>query len=425
MLILTLLASVQLAQVPHQKPLNIASGAADSNDVPLHNGMDVMFVHSSPSVGFPTGTFPPDLTGDLFWKVLTGDRILAHHRAFPGTAEIDGYLESIYDTDWQASPDFYDRMQGPAIPDFFGTCNLQPSFFQAGALTGAEVFVSLGNSGLPDPCIINPNLCTPPGPGNCPPAGFVNGYSVDISFPGGVILPADGTAASDTATTYFVTGGMTFTGGTCGLGDYGLQAAYSTDETPFDDCLGVSEFSGYQIAASGPIPDPFDHTPTNNLTFREPMLNVRAESVVPGIQTSNNGGGALNALKVDRLPLAGATLVFEVRDQGTGTGPNTAFVLYSLTPVGPPGVPFAGAFLLMPFPLGSFAIPCLPGPVVTPAVGPEFAAGTTEGAYVSCPIPVALGIPPFGTDVYFQGITVTSFAPLTLTNTNRVRMTLY
>ena len=85
-------------------------------------------------------------------------------------------------------------------------------------------------------------LCSPGG--LCPPPGFLNGYLVDLSFGtavgSGIVVRADGGPSSDLATTYFVTGGMVATGGTCGFGDYDLQDVHSTDETIADDAGGIT-----------------------------------------------------------------------------------------------------------------------------------------------------------------------------------------
>ena len=381
----------------------------NGNDVPPNNGDETFVFFSSPSVGSGlTGGFTP---GDLFWKTLPGDRVLA---AGSGTMEIDSFYEPLFDTDWATSPSFYDRMIGPALPSpAAAPCQLEPAFFQLG-VTSETLFI-IGSSGFGNPCTVVPSLCSPSG-GTCPPSGFINGYIVQLYFsstPGtGIVLPADGTSAS--AVTYFLPGGMVATGGTCGLGDYDLQAEYSTDETQFDDCFGVSSFSGFQLGTGGPVPDLVTDTPTPNAGFREPVLNVVADSGGGlGIETADNGGGALNALKLDTSGGL-ATIGFEIRDLAGGATPNVAFGAASTTMIGPPGIPVFGTGSLLIRPTLSAA--CFAG-----AVSPTVFVFTSEGAFISCQLPVSVSGP---RDIYWQGLVLDLTTGLGRT-TNRVRTSLF
>ena len=263
------------------------TSAQVTNDVTLSNGDDVLFFYSSPTVG-----------GDLYWRALPGDRLLAHQHGPAGdaTMELSGFYEDLFDTDWSTSPVFYDRHVGRALPVPGAPCALEPDFLQTGVFTGTTVVI--GPSGFGSPCTIAPSLCSP---GGCGVAGFMPGWVVDLSLgtsPGtGVVLPADGTPASDVAVTYFAPPGMPGSGGACGLGDYVLQSVYSTDETQADDCAGLSSFSGSAVGGAPGVQDPVTDTPTFALGWREPVLNVVADSGTGlGVELGENGGGALNGL---------------------------------------------------------------------------------------------------------------------------------
>ncbi|MEM7310005.1 MAG: hypothetical protein AAF682_25240, partial [Planctomycetota bacterium] len=164
----------------------LAAGASplcaqvNSNDTPLNNNGDVVFIYSSPSSGFTSLAFPPDVTGDLYWRAHSGSNMMCDVDAVIGSAmEVDGYYESLFDTDWSTTPSFYSRSHGPALPDSAGLGGLEPSFFQLGLTT--ETVVLVGPSGFGNPCTVAPSLCSPSG-GTCPPPGFVNGYLIDLAF---------------------------------------------------------------------------------------------------------------------------------------------------------------------------------------------------------------------------------------------------
>jgi hypothetical protein len=336
----------------------VASSAAaqtNSNDSPLNNGGDVVFIYSSPSLGFSSLAFPPDVTGDLYWRSHPGSGFMNDVDPGLGSAmEIDGYYESLFDTNWGTSPSFYVRMHGPALPDVGGLGNLEPSFFQVGLGGGAygETVVLVGPSGFGNPCTIAPSLCSPSG-GTCPPPGFVNGYLVDLQFgstPGsGIVLPADGTAASDMATTYFVTGGMTATGGACGLGDYDLQDVHSTNETQADPTGNtINPSGGFQIGGSGAVPDALNSMLEGHEAWRGNIVNVQANSGGGmGVEIGDNGGGAMNGRNLS-VSSGLSTIGVELRDlNSTSTPGHLGIVGASLGAFPNPGFPALGGNLLI------------------------------------------------------------------------------
>ena len=388
-----------------------ASTSAQSNDTPLSNGGEIFVFFSDPSVGTTAGA-----VGDAYWRAFPGDRLLAHQHGPSGstTMEINGFYEELYDTDWNTTPHFYDRHVGPALPVIGLACALEPAFLQTGSMsTGATVIV--GPSGFGNPCSIAPSLCSPAG--GCGLGGVPVGWIVDISFgvtPGtGVVLPADGTSASDMAVAYLLPDGMPATGGPCGLGDYALQASYSTDETQADDCSGQSAFSGFKLGALAATQDPRTETPTFTLGWREPVLNVVADSGTGlGVEQGPNGGGALNGLKLDTQSGA-ATIGVEVRDfEGVG---DLAYAWSTLYADGLPGLPVGSAWLLQRF--NRLMPACFLGTIgATPFVF------TAEGAFTTCQIPQ---LPVAGpVDLYWQALMQDPLTG-TLRNTNRVRTTLY
>ena len=390
-----------------------ALGQANSNDVPLNNGGDVMFVSSSPSVGAPSGTVPPDAAGDLWYKVLPGNRLLRHGE--PPSVVIDGYYETLWDTDWSTPPDFHDRTHGPAVLGAAGA--LEPAFFQLGFTS--ETTVVLGPSGFGNPCTVAPSLCTPPG-GTCPPSGFINGFLVDIDFGlAGIGIPADGTPASDHAVTYFVPGGMTITGGTCGLGDYTLQDVHST-AAPRADRLGsgISPFDGFPLAGRGPHPDSIVSTTEAHLTFRNPMLNPVADSGTGfGVEQGDNGGGATNALLLS-VGSGLASLGVELRSlQHAGTS-NLAVVGASQAQIAAPGIDVFGASLLVR-PDTAFKIT---SGFWNGEVTPMVFVFSSEGAFLGpqLPLPTSLA----GKELFLQGF-VLDVATLAGDNTNVVRTTFF
>ncbi|MEM7311060.1 MAG: hypothetical protein AAF682_30600 [Planctomycetota bacterium] len=385
------------------------------NDASFNNGSDTANLYSSPSIGAAPTDNPPDLDGDLFWRVHSGADFMAYvDPAGSAVMEVDSYFESLFDTDWSTTPSFYTRVHGPALPNAAGT-GLEPAFLQQGLTT--EVVVVVGPSGFPCPGYFSYYSCL------CPPPGFVDGYLVDLTFGStvgsGVVLPADGTAASDMATTWFVPGGMLSSGGSCGLGDYDIQDLHSIDETQADPLgLGLNPSGGFQFGGQGPVQELITSMAEPHTGWRSPILNPVADSGgALGVEVGDNGGGAMNgrALAVSG---GGASLGVEIRDYVGAQLPNNVAVAGASTaPLPLPGVSALGAVLLV-VPGGLFG--------ATASVWQGTASTTTfaftaEGAFVGAqlPVPPALG----GSDLYLQGL-VLDVASFVGRATNRVRVQL-
>jgi hypothetical protein len=402
------------------------AAAQNSNDSPFNNNGDVVFLYSSPSSGFSSLAFPPDVNGDLYWRSHSGAAFMNDVDPLLGSAmEIDGYYESLFDTDWSTSPSFYVRNHGPALPSLAGNGNLEPAFFQVG-LGGGDTVVLVGPSGFGNPCTIVASLCSPSG-GTCPPTGFVNGYLTQLTFgstPGsGIVMPADGTAASDMATTWFVTGGMTASGGTCGLGDYDIQDVHSTNETQADLGFGINPSGGLQAAASGPIAEGVASMAEGHVTWRGNIVNIVANSGVGGgsvgVETGDNGGGAMNGRN---LPVAagGSTIGVELRDLNSALalpGLNIGIVGASLGVIPNPGFPALGGNLLV-FPDGLFNATsgAWQGPIATGSF-----VFTTEGSFAG----IQLSVPPSaaGAKIHVQGAAF-SFLSFGVDSTNALTVSL-
>jgi hypothetical protein len=373
--------------------------AQNGNNSPLNNGGDVIFLYSSPvSIGGPA-LGPADPLGDLYWRAHNGANFMCDtFGPLPGTQtmEIDGYYESLFDTDWTTSPSFYLRGHHPlaagGLPDL---------------LAGTSQFVAIGASGFGNPCTVAPSLCSPSG-GVCPPPGFVNGYITDITFGAtagsGIVLPSDGTAASDTATVWYVTGGMPAVGGLCGLGDYDLQDVHSTNETQADPGTGLNASGGFQIAGGGLVNEAVSSMAEGHEQWRGNIVNVVAASAGGPVEVGSLLGGAMNGR---RLPVGagGATLGVELRDfAGAAAGPNIGIVGASLTALGGPG-------FHIPPPLGDAWLKVLPDGLFNStsalwqgAVVPLNPIGfTLEGAFGSVQLPVP--VTAVGATLHIQGAT--------------------
>ncbi|MCZ6598388.1 MAG: hypothetical protein O7B99_12170, partial [Planctomycetota bacterium] len=268
----------------------VAGLAAAQNEMPIDNEGDYVLLYSSPTLGSPTGTIPPDITtGDFYYQVHQGDRVMRHTDDATGTATIgiNGFLEGIWDTDWSTTPSFYDRSIGPAVPDSVCSEGRMPAFFTAGFTT--EVFISLGPSGFGSPCTLFPSFCSPSSSSPwCAPPGFVNGWGLTITLTSSIVVASDGTGTSDVANTYFLPSGMTHTIGTgaCGLGDYSIQDAHSLDETQADYLGGVgsgcggglSEFGGFASGSSGPLQEAVTEVMEGTWDFDTAITNALADS---------------------------------------------------------------------------------------------------------------------------------------------------
>jgi hypothetical protein len=384
----------------------VSTAAQNSNDANLNNGSEFYFTYGDPSIA----------GGDLWWRANSGAGFMNDvDNALGSVMEIDGYLETLLDEDWSTSADFLDRSHGPAV--FNPTAGgLQPAFFTAGLTT--EVLVSLGASGFGSPCTLYPSLCSPPG-STCAAPGTAWGWVVDIAFgatPGsGVVLPADGTAASDLATTYFFKGGLSTTGGACGTGTYETNDLHSVDETQADvSGLGVNPSGGFQMGTGGPVQEPVASMGASHETYRGNIVNVVANSGTGlGVETGDNGGGAMNGRNLS-VGSGLATMGVELRDLAGAAGPNVGIVGASTVQIPNPGIFALGGWLGV-LPNGVFqATSGIWQGSVASAV-PFF---TTEGIMNGAQLPLPSTIA--GATLFTQGATF-SLTTFTANTTNVVR----
>jgi hypothetical protein len=276
--------------------------------------------------------------------------------------------------------------------------------------------VVVGASGFGNPCTVAPSLCSPAG-GTCPPPGFVNGYITDIAFGAtagsGIVLASDGSAASDTASVWYVTGGMTASGGTCGLGDYDMQDVHSTNETQADPGTGLNASGGFQIAGGGLANEGIASMAEGHEQWRGGVVNVRAKSSGGAVEPGDLLGGAMNGR---RLPVGGggATIGVELRDLAGAGGPNIGIVGASLTKLPGAGLFALGGWLkVLPDGLFNSTSAIWQGAVVASApIG-----FTTEGAFGGAQLPVPTTA--VGATLNIQGATF-SLVSFTVDNTNVV-----
>jgi hypothetical protein len=386
------------------------SAAQNSNDSTYNNGGDVAFFYSSPS---PGGC----LTGDLYWRTHTGANFMNDVDAALGGSlmEIDGYYESLFDTDWSTTPQFYTRAH---LFDFNGTVPDLASY--CAGTSGITVIV--GGSGFGAPCTVAPSICSPATVGSvCAAPGFVIGWIVDIGFGptvgSGVVMTAAGIpggapAGDDMATVWFVTPGMIATGGTCGAGDYAIQDIHSTDETQADVAGGLNLSGGFQVAGGGLAHEGVASMAEGHETWRNNIVNVRANTLGGGLEVGDNGGGARNGRNLS-VGGGGSQIGVELRDLAGSGGPNIGIVGASLTPLPNPGLPaLGGNLLVLPDAIFNSTSAIWQGPVV-----PVTYVFTPEGAFTSA----VLNVPPTaaGATLHLQGATF-SLVTFTLNSTNKV-----
>src|SRR4029453_9747703 len=95
--------------------------AQNSNDSTYNNGGEVAFFYSSPRVGGCQNA-------DLCWRAHTGANFMNDVDAALGGSlmEVDGYYESLFDTDWSTTPHFYTRGHlfnfNGTVPDLTSYC---------------------------------------------------------------------------------------------------------------------------------------------------------------------------------------------------------------------------------------------------------------------------------------------------------------
>jgi hypothetical protein len=389
------------------------SAAQNSNDSNFNNNGDVVFFYSDPSSGATSGAVPADITGDLYWRTHRGSNFINDVDASLGGSlmEVDGYYESLFDTDWSTTPHFYVRAHT------FAFAGDVPNLGPYGAGTSG-VTVLVGPSGFGAPCTVAPSICSPATAGSvCAAPGFVVGWIVDIGFGptvgSGVVITAAGAAADDMATTWFVTGGMSASGGTCGAGDYAMQDVHSTDETQADvGGAGINPSGGFQIAGGGLANEGVTSMAEGHEAWRGNIVNVRANTLGGGVEGGDNGGGAMNGRRLS-VGGGGSQIGVELRDLAGSGSPNIGIVGASLTPLPNPGLPaLGGNLLVLPDAIFNSTSAIWQGPVV-----PVTYVFTPEGAFTS----VVLNVPPTaaGATLHIQGA-VFSLVTFTINSTNKV-----
>ncbi len=371
-----------------------AAGLADAqNELVLNNGPDVSWYVNDPSVGSPVGTFPPDWNGELFWKVYPRETLLAAD----GDLSVTGLSLVVLDSNWSTSPDFHDFFLSRGQPSST-VGGIEPT---PGDPNG--VFVSLGNSGLPDPCSLpgNPYGCVDgcPSLSGCTEESLL--YEVEITFATPIVLdassfPVDGT--TDLTITFFIQGGMPFVSGGptgCSSGDYTFQWAASNSDFLCQKGEDAAEIPGTNAAPFGgwnagggyqPIGDWYDQSNWVPLSFEEPILNARPD---PGSLVPAQIGTAGVLLGVG---LGQATLGVQVQAKQHAT--ELVFCAGTLQPpLAPPGLAVLGANLLL---APDFLALALAG-VWSGSVAPN---GVFQSPQVAIPDSAA------GFDLHLQGVIV-------------------
>jgi hypothetical protein len=389
------------------------SAAQNSNDSTFNNGGDVVFFYSDPSSGATSGAVPADITGDLYWRTMAANNFVNDVDAALGGSlmEVDGYYESLFDTDWSTTPHFYARAH-----TFVFTTVTIPDLGPYGAGTDG-VTVVVGPSGFGAPCTVAPSICSPATTGSvCAAPGFVVGWIVDITFGAtvgsGVVITAAGAPGDSMATTWFVTGGMPATGGTCGAGDYAMQDVHSTDETQADIAAGINPSGGFQIAGGGLGNEGVASMAEGHEGWRGNIVNMKGNTAGGGVEVGDNGGGAMNGRNLS-VSGGGSTLGVELRDLAGSGSPNIGIVGASLTPLPNPGLPaLGGNLLVLPDGLFNSTSAIWQGPVA-----PVTFVFTAEGAFQGAQLPV----PPTatGATLHVQGATF-SLITFTVNSTNKV-----
>ena len=373
------------------------TAAQGANDLILNNGVDRLFVFSDPSIGSPAGTFPPDWTSDLFYKVFPRETV----HAPDGDLLLTGLNLVIYDTDWTTSPDFFDMFLSAGIESSLGS-GANPGNIEPLIGDPMGLLISPGPSGLPDPCLApgDPLGCGGPCPPFDPLAGFgAAGYEIDVQLLSPIAL--DGTSFhaadgnTDVVLTFFHPGGMPFSaGGTCGQGDYVIADAHSTPfvfapgipETQADWLgTGYSAYSGFQVGLfPGFTAEGVDESPWGVLQFDEAMLNVTVDPAGgPPLET---GLAGINP----SVGLGFTELGVQIHaDQNIG---DLAFGGVSSSGFLPAPVPVFGSAQLLLFPDGlTFAIASSWNGVIGP-----------DGIFTSATVPVPSSSA--GLDLFLQGI---------------------
>ena len=384
MLLLALLAPLAL-----QAPVN----SRPSNPLVLHNGADGVYMLSDPSFGPPAGTFPPDTGGELFWKVVPRE-LLRHPQ---GTMEVSGLRFSLTNLGSVHSPVFWDLWLAR------GKASLHP-MVEPDFADPNGVFISLGPSGLPSICELQPECCDSAGCVTCicdgppPYTGCSPLWSIELALgtgPGtGITVIADG--SEDLTVTAFEPGGMSYSASACTAVDYSTMYMVSFDEQLHDWTGGYfSEYGGFQFSGSGPLPDIVEETPALEVKFVEPTVSPYLAGDLTygylpglaGLRPLASGGAA--ALGVHSRAFQAA---------GGGLGANDLALCAATLgpPLAPPGLSVLGAKLLL-----NPADPAF-GPTAAVLNGTYGYAWLPDGPVVFSGAPLPLPPALAGTDLHCQ-----------------------
>lgn len=386
------------------------------NEVQLSAGGTNVFIYNSPSVGGTVGA--PVVDGDLAYKGVPQNRTMKLDGAGAATGVMMSSLEDVFlgDVDWPGgTPDFYDiGISTSSAVTALDT--LVPDFFATASLVG---LISLGNSGVPHPCVAAPSTtCT--NSTQCPPA--ITGYNFDITLGAGFPLLSGASDLAGNHIVSFLPGGMIFSQsgliGACGLGDYVFQGSQSQTEAQADylNVAGDSWCEGFAlgdpagISPSGPLADA-------NTT----MLEVNFGLLENVVEAEITDAGAATAYGPVR---GGASLGV---DTSTGTAMLAAHVTVDPVLAGglcfpvaslgalPISVPVFGAGLMVnPDPTfnSTFSAWSGTGPVVGVDEGADGVFDQAEATSVALSLPV---LP--GGRAFMQAFVITGFGPITAVGT--------
>jgi len=252
--------------------LSAPGRAQEKNALELTNGADGFFYYSDPSIGPPPGTL--SWTGDYWWKVYPKE-VMRHPL---GKLTLTGLTLEIADTNWATPPTrTFDMYFTPGVvdpPGTFATGTIVPDRLSP---LGFQLLGVVFPGGLPCPY---PTTCP------CPPTDVIHGYELELTFPSGIELKADGNV--DWTYVTFFPPGMSASGGLCGFGDLVSQDAHSSDvfqvhagEAQTEaTSIGMSKYGGFHLGGD-PVDelraDSLDNVYGGALQFREPVCEPRVD----------------------------------------------------------------------------------------------------------------------------------------------------
>lgn len=408
--------------------VSAAPSAQNGNHILPTNGGEAVMIFSDPSVG---GATPGSIStnDDLDWKAVPNEVLSADCGLM---LEIDS-IKNVFvgDSDWTTPPRIHDFAIGPDMElSGGGVSKLRsqvPDFFTTGMVS---FLISVGPSGLPDPCSVVPLLCTTPG---CPPP--ITGYYVDLilgSGPGtGIIYPSE--IVSDSggmALTRFLPGGMPFSSsGTCGLGDYEFTGAYSTNENQGDfvdntgDGIpdGANYIGGFQLGGSptGPMPDDHHTLLETKFGYWQGVIEASGADVSYGPEE----GGASLVLDTSTGTSSLGAVVRDLANVGALVLPAAAIQFGGVPPA---LLPIPGGLQLVAFgteaclslnpanPIfnSTFSAWSGTGPVIGIDTDGDTVVDKGEASTLHLPVPSITCA-----EIYLQAFVVTSFSPFTAIST--------